>query len=281
MADFVDQALFILTEVANILLFVGRILVLTVIGSVKALLPVGVLPRKSVRDKNVLITGAGSGMGRELAVRFGNLGARIVLWDVNASGNAETKKILEKNGVKAFDYTVNLCNVDEINETAKKVLNEVGDVDIVINCAGIVTGKRFLDCPDAAIKRTIDVNTNAVMFVTKAFLPRMLSRNVGHIVTLASIAGHLGVVGLVDYCASKYGAVGFMEALHRELYALRADVKTTTIGPYFISDVIQVRAIPFNYTLYVAFNLVDLEKLKEMATKIIGLSKKDDELLNQ
>ncbi|CAD5205414.1 unnamed protein product [Bursaphelenchus okinawaensis] len=234
MSELADQALFIMSEIGNVIVFIGRILVLLTIGIVRALIPAGFLPRKPVNNRNVLITGSGSGMGRELAIKFGRLGARIVLWDVNAAGNSETKRILENQGITAFDYTVNLCNVDEINETAKKVLRDVGDIYIVINCAGIVTGKRFVDCSDDAIKRTMDVNTNAVMFVTKAFLPTMLEQNDGHVVTLASIAGHVGVVGLVDYCASKFGAVGFMDALHRELYTLRSNVKTTTIGPYFV-----------------------------------------------
>ena len=92
-----------------------------------------------------------------------------------------------------------------------------GRVDIVINNAGIVSGQKLLEANDARMEATIKVNTIALLWVTKAFLPGMLKRDHGHVVTIASSAGRLGVAGLVDYCASKFGAVGFDEALRMEL----------------------------------------------------------------
>ncbi|VDK72611.1 unnamed protein product [Anisakis simplex] len=77
-----------------------RILYETLVGTVKALMPIGTMPRKSVRGQVVLITGSGSGIGRLMAVEFGQLGARLVLWDVNEQGNLETKKILEEKGIE-------------------------------------------------------------------------------------------------------------------------------------------------------------------------------------
>lgn len=71
--------------------------------------------------------------------------------------------------------------------------------------------------------------------VTQAFLPRMLANNQGHVVTMASIAGHAGLVDLTDYCASKHAAVGFMDALHRELHRARSAVRTTCVSPYYIN----------------------------------------------
>ncbi|UMM11298.1 hypothetical protein L5515_000652 [Caenorhabditis briggsae] len=136
---------------------------------------------------------------------------------------------------EAKAYTVDLSDYKEINRTADLVKKEVGKVDILINNAGIVTGKKLLQCPDELMIKTMAVNTNALFFTTKNFLPAMLEQNKGHIVTIASMAGKCGVAGLVDYCASKHGAVGFNDSLASELYSLKKDVKTTVVCPIYIN----------------------------------------------
>ncbi|KAE9555707.1 hypothetical protein FO519_001059 [Halicephalobus sp. NKZ332] len=204
-------------------------------GSFKALLPAGVLPRKDVRGKVVLITGTGSGIGRLCAIRFGDLGARLVLWDVNEKLNLETLAILKKNGVDAKAYTVDISDRKAIYDTAERVKKEVGDVDILFNNAGIVSGKKIFENRDELMEKTIAVNTTSLFFTTKAFLPKMLEKNEGHVATLASMAGKAGTAGLVDYCASKYGAVGFNESLRAEMASLGKNIHVTTICPYYIN----------------------------------------------
>ncbi|KAK6012669.1 oxidoreductase, short chain dehydrogenase/reductase family protein [Ostertagia ostertagi] len=132
-------------------------------------------------------------------------------------------------------YTVDLKQREQIYSTADKVKAEVGKVDILINNAGIVTGKIF-DCPDELMELTMAVNTHALFYVTtKAFVPAMMEANHGHVVTIASMAGKVGVSGLVDYCASKHGAMGFHESLAAELATLgKHGVKTTVVCPYYI-----------------------------------------------
>ncbi|CAN86610.1 Protein dhs-3 [Caenorhabditis elegans] len=208
---------------------------LLIISTIRNCFPMGWLLRKDVRGQTVLITGSGSGLGRLMAFEFGKLGARLVLWDINEQGNKETLKELEAMGVEAKAYTVDLSEYKEINRTADLVKSEVGKVDILVNNAGIVTGKKLLQCPDELMVKTVSVNTNALFFTTKNFLPGMLESNKGHIVTIASMAGKCGVAGLVDYCASKHGAVGFNDSLASELYALKKDVKTTVVCPIYIN----------------------------------------------
>ncbi|EPB79283.1 hypothetical protein ANCCEY_01576 [Ancylostoma ceylanicum] len=95
--------------------------------------------------------------------------------------------------------------------------------------------KKIFDCPDELMELTMAVNTHSLFYTTKAFVPAMLEANHGHVVTVASIAGKVGVSGLVDYCASKHGAIGFHESLTAELDALGKDgVKTTVVCPYYI-----------------------------------------------
>jgi len=113
---------------------------------------------------------------------------------------------------------------------------EVGTVDILINNAGIVTGRPLLECPDDMIQKTMDVNATAHFWMLKSFLPEMMARNRGHVVSIASIAGLSGCETLVDYCASKFAAVGLHETLRLELRKLGKDgIKMTVICPYFIN----------------------------------------------
>jgi all-trans-retinol dehydrogenase (NAD+) len=106
---------------------------------------------------------------------------------------------------------------------------------MLINNAGVVSGRALLDTPDELIERSFSVNTLAHFWTVKAFLPTMLENDHGHIVSIASMAGHVGIPKLIDYCASKFAAVGFDEALRLELEVMGAEgVHTTAICPYFI-----------------------------------------------
>jgi len=226
-------------EILKIILeiVIGLVLLIYYIleGIVKAILP-GSFFAKDVKGEKVLITGAGSGLGQLMAKKFGDLGCILVLWDVNEKGLKETQALCEQGGAKCFTYSIDLCNREKVYETADKVKLEVGDIDILINNAGIVTGNRILNCPDNLIVKTMDVNALCHFWTVKSFLPSMLSRNHGHIVTIASAAGFSGTAGLVDYCTSKFAAVGFDESLRNELYAMgKSGVKTTVVCPTYIS----------------------------------------------
>jgi len=203
-------------------------------GTMRAVLPLCLLPKKSIQGRLVLITGTGSGLGRIMAEKFGTLGARLVLWDVNEKLNKETKQRLDDLGVESFAYTVDLSDRNQIYRAAEMVKRDLGHIDILINNAGIVSGKKLFDCPDDLMEKTMAVNAKALFYTAKAFLPAMFERNSGHFVTIASMAGHIGVNGLVDYCASKYAAVGFSEALRSEISRLGKDIPVTIVSPYYI-----------------------------------------------
>ncbi|XP_007231130.3 epidermal retinol dehydrogenase 2 [Astyanax mexicanus] len=193
--------------------------------------------RKSVAGETVLLTGAGSGLGRLMALEFARLGARLVLWDIYEEGNLETARIIkETHNVRAHTYTCDCSKREEVYKVADQVKREVGDVTILINNAGIVTGKKFLQCPDSLMQKTMDVNSTAHFWTYKAFLPAMIAGNHGHLVSIASSAGLVGVNGLADYCASKFAAIGFAESVGLELLATGSDgVKTTIVCPFFIN----------------------------------------------
>ncbi|CAD6215935.1 GSCOCG00004237001-RA-CDS [Cotesia congregata] len=218
---------------------------------------------KSVAGDIALVTGGGGGLGRLLSLRLANLGATVVVWDINENGIDETVKLVRAAGGTCYGYVCNLCNREDVYKKAEILKSEVGQVSILINNAGIATGKKFMDTPDELISKTMEVNTMAHFWTVKAFLPAMMEKNKGHIVSIASLAGHIGVPKLVDYCASKFAAVGFDEALRMELEADGYNkIYTTVICPYFIratgmfEDVVSRYNIEFRFLLPLSPNVV-------------------------
>lgn len=195
----------------------------------------GYLPKKSVKGQHIFITGAGSGIGKQMALRFSALGAKISLVDINKSAVDKLAEEITSKGQNAIGIECNVISSDSVYAAAKKANEVFGPVNILINNAGIVSGKKILEVPENMVEKTIAINTTSHAYTVKAFLPSMLKENKGHIVTISSAAGTLGVCGLSDYCASKFGAFGFDESLRMELKNLNSKVKTTCICPFYIN----------------------------------------------
>ncbi|XP_066430492.1 17-beta-hydroxysteroid dehydrogenase 13-like [Eleutherodactylus coqui] len=220
----------------NIVLEILLLLLTTIFSYLEALvnlfLPV---KRKSVSGEIVLITGAGHGIGRATAAEFAKLQSVLVLWDINKNGVEETAAQCRKIGAKVYTYVVDCSKREDISKAADQVKQEVGDVNILINNAGVVSCADLLSLQDSQIQRIFEVNVLAHFWTTRAFLPSMMKKNHGHIVTIASLAGSIGVPFLVDYCSTKFAAVGFHKALTAELAALKiSGIKMTCLCPTFV-----------------------------------------------
>jgi all-trans-retinol dehydrogenase (NAD+) len=129
------------------------------------------------------------------------------------------------------------CDVSDraaVYRQAKALVSRAGPLDILVNNAGIVSGKTLLEAEDEKIVTSLSVNVLSLFWTTRAFLPSMIERNSGHIVTISSAAGLIGVRGLSDYCSAKFAAFGFDESLRLELRRLKSAVRTTIICPFFI-----------------------------------------------
>ncbi|MDR0586490.1 MAG: SDR family oxidoreductase [Treponema sp.] len=189
---------------------------------------------KDITNKLILITGGASGIGRLMAFDFARRGGRVAIWDLDAAA----LKALETEAAAEGLFIVGMvCDVSDraaVARQAKALLQKLGPVDILINNAGIVSGKKLLEIQEEKIIQTINVNVLSLFWTTRAFLPSMIERNSGHIVTIASAAGLIGVKGLSDYCAGKFAAVGFDESLRMELRHTKSAISTTVICPYFI-----------------------------------------------
>ncbi|KAL8179467.1 UNVERIFIED_CONTAM: hypothetical protein K2H54_066788 [Gekko kuhli] len=193
-------------------------------------------PEKTVANEICLITGAANatGIGRLLALEFAQRRATLVLWDVDSEGNENVAREVREMGVRAYAYTCDVSRQEEVYAAAEKVRRDVGDVTILVNNASIVTGKPILQCPDELLERTMRTNCHAHFWTVKAFLPQMIKKGHGHIVTIAGSLGLFATGCMEGYCASKFAVVGFHEALSHELKAKRVSgVKTTLVCPYF------------------------------------------------
>lgn len=190
----------------------------------------------SVAGKVVVVTGGDGGLGRSMAVELARLGGRVVIYDLDASDIEKAVAEIRAMGGEAHGYVCDVSNREMVYETADRVRAEVGDVDVLINNAGVISGKPLMEIPDENIERTMNVNVLALFWTVKSFLPAMLATNSGHIVTIASAAGLVGVSRQTDYSASKHAAIGFTESLRAEMRKSsgHGGVKTTIVEPYYI-----------------------------------------------
>ena len=198
-----------------------------------------------IKGTNVLITGGASGIGRIMGRICLEKGAsNLIVWDINQENIDKTEAELSdvkpaEAGVskgQIHSYIVNVSDPQAIKSAYEKVKSEVGEVDILVNCAGIVRGNNTFDKQTVQdIDLTMDINANAPMYVALAVLPDMLRRDRGHICNIASAAGMLGVPKLSVYCASKWAVIGWTESMRVELKQAHSHVRVTSVAPYFIN----------------------------------------------
>ncbi len=184
--------------------------------------------------KTVLITGGASGIGRLLAIRYAETGQRVVVWDINRKLLKELEEYAHQHALDIIPMVCDITEREEVYAKAREVEDSFPPVDILFNNAGIVSGKTLLETPDEMIEATMKVNQISLFWVTKAFLPSMVKRKSGQIVTIASAAGLIGVKGLVDYSATKFAAVGFSESVRMEYCGRGSGIAATTVCPFFI-----------------------------------------------
>jgi short-subunit dehydrogenase len=195
---------------------------------------------KSVQGKTVLITGAAMGMGRLFAERaIAEKAAKVVLWDVNEKVLDKTLEELSGGEVEVYGYYVDVSNLEEIQATAEAMRAEIGDVEILVNNAGVVRGNGYFWESDSArdTKLTIDVNTLAPMYVAREFLPGMIAGSgEARLLNLASAAGFTPNPRMAAYAGSKWAVIGWSDSVRLELkQAGISHVKVTTVCPYYVN----------------------------------------------
>lgn len=186
----------------------------------------------SVRGKVAVVTGAGSGIGRELAAELARRGARLAVSDIDEAGLAGTTEQLKALGAEVHAARLDVSDRPAVEAYAATVAEHFGVVHQVYNNAGVAGGGRsVLDNDWTAYERTIAVNLFGVIHGTKAFLPHLVASGDGHVVNVSSLNGIMGQPALSDYCAAKFGVRGFTEALRGELLAAGHPVKVSVVHP--------------------------------------------------
>lgn len=187
---------------------------------------------KTFQDKVAAITGAGSGMGRTLAVQLAQQGCQVALSDVNETGLAETVALASEHGVKVSSQRVDVSDRNAMHAWADTVVAEHGKVNLIFNNAGVAVGSTVEDVSYEDFEWIMGINFWGVVHGTKAFLPHIQAAGEeGHIINTSSVFGLIGVASQGTYNATKFAVRGFTDALRQELDMGGGKVSATCVHP--------------------------------------------------
>ena len=195
------------------------------------------------KGKRVLITGGASGIGKLMGGMALDKGAAaLVIWDIN---QASIEQVVSELGQAAkaqgragrvYGMRVDVSNQAMVADRYEQTKREVGEIDILINSAGIITSNKTFDqCTPDEINRTMMVNALAPMYVTQQVLPDMVARDSGHICNIGSAGGMISNPRMSIYAASKWATIGWSDSVRIELREMKSRVRVTTIAPYYIT----------------------------------------------
>jgi NAD(P)-dependent dehydrogenase (short-subunit alcohol dehydrogenase family) len=194
-------------------------------------------------DRVAVVTGAGSGIGRALALALARRGARLALSDVDVAGLAETTRQAREIGAEVFGERVDVAQRDAVGAHAEAVAAHFGAVHQVYNNAGVAFSRTVLDSDHADYERVLAVNLWGVIHGTKAFLPLLIASGEGHVINISSVNGFMAQGQLSHYCASKFAVRGFTEALRIEMLEAGHPVQVTCVHPGGIKTNIATNAL--------------------------------------
>jgi short-subunit dehydrogenase len=187
--------------------------------------------RNKFEGKIVLVTGASSGIGRQVSLDFSGHGAQSIILVARSRSKLENleKTISRKFNIKTIIYPCDVSKKSEVEQMGREILDKCGHVDILVNNAGFGVYGKLQNQSIEQIESVTFTNYLGVVYCTKVFLDSMIARKSGHIVNLASVAASFGVAGLSAYCASKYAVLGFSESLSQELHG--TGIGVTVVSP--------------------------------------------------
>jgi NAD(P)-dependent dehydrogenase (short-subunit alcohol dehydrogenase family) len=187
---------------------------------------------KDFNGKVAAITGAGSGMGRELAIELAARGCHLALSDVNDTGLAETvRRVGDKSGVRVTSQRVDVASREQVYAWAERVVADHGKVNLVFNNAGVALGATIEGMKYEDFEWLMNINFWGVVYGTKAFLPHLKKTGDGHIVNTSSVFGLAGIPSQSAYNAAKFAVRGFTESLRQELDMEGCGVSATSVHP--------------------------------------------------
>ena len=182
--------------------------------------------------QTALITGAGRGIGKTIAIRLAELGSDIAIADMNPVSDDVLRKI-EENGSKCLAYQLDVTDFESVDSVVKEIIDKTGGIHILVNNAGITQDNLFMRMKPEQWLQVIDVNLNGVFHVTKSVIRSMVKQHTGRIINISSVVGFSGNPGQVNYSATKSGLIGFTKSLAREVGT--RGITVNAVAPGFIN----------------------------------------------
>lgn len=184
---------------------------------------------ESLKGKTALVTGAGKGIGRAIAIALANEGVQVGLVARSEKDLQSVGAELKATGVKTAFATADVSNIDAVNKAVAAIQQELGPVDILINNAGTAAFGKFLELEPEVWERQVKVNLFGVYYTTRAVLPQMIERKTGDIVNISSTAGLKGAAITSAYSASKFAVMGLTDSLMQEVR--KHNIRVTAMAP--------------------------------------------------
>ena len=205
---------------------------------------------RSLNGKVAVITGAGSGMGRSMALRLAEDDARIAIWDINGEGAEETAKMVRDAGGTAIAVTVDCSDRAAIKAAADQTRSELGKIAILVNNAGIAPFTPFLEIDDALLDKVVDVNFKGPFYCSQEVVPDMIEAGWGRVINITSITLTGGWENLAPYVQSKGALLGLTRAWAREFGKWGISVNAIAPGA-FPTDAEKIHPDPEGYNAMV------------------------------
>jgi len=183
-----------------------------------------------LKDKVALVTGTATGIGEATVRLLAQNGARVFLLDRDGDGNRAVADSIRAEGGWSQAFTGDVRRAAEMAPAVESAMDQFGQIDILINNAGIFPRRRFLEISDAEWDEMQDVNLKSMFHSIRLVLPQMMARHSGHIVNISSVTFHLGVASIVHYVASKGGVIGLTRSVAREAGEHNIHVNCITPG---------------------------------------------------
>ena len=181
-----------------------------------------------LKDRVAIVTGAAEGIGKAIAVAFAGEGAKVVIADINYELAKETTAEI---GGDVMAVKADVTKWDEVTAMIKQTVEKFGRVDILVNNAGVVRKGWVKDLPEEVWDEVLTINLKGTFLCSKAVLPTMIEQQYGRIITISSIAGKQGEAAGSAYCSSKFGQIGFTQALALEVARDNITVNAICPGP--------------------------------------------------
>ena len=182
--------------------------------------------------QTALITGAGRGIGKTIAVKLAESGLDVAIADMNPVSDDVLREI-EEYGTKCLAFQLDVTDVKSVESVVKKIIDETGGIHILVNNAGITKDNLFMRMKPEQWTQVIDVNLNGVFHVTKAVIRTMVKQHSGRIINISSVVGFSGNPGQVNYSSTKSGLIGFTKSLSREVGT--RGITVNAVAPGFIN----------------------------------------------